>query len=221
MERLLTPLAFAVLPVAALAVVHLAVGGRPPARRRHAHLLVGGALLGVFGGFFGLILVGELLSDPGPARALAILTPWGVAIAALAVLAAVAPRAAIGVVAPAATVPIGLAAWEAVAPAAVVAWQAVAGPIDLALVYVLAGAAAVAARRVPRAAGWTVVVLAGVPMALRLATPAGAPAGQAVIASLSTPALVAGVAFLLAARASATGQSPSSSGPAPAVGRTG
>lgn len=217
MERLLTPLAFAVLPVAALAVVHLAVGGRPPARRRHAHLLVGWTLLGVFGGFFGVILVGELLSDPGPARALAILTPWGVAIAALAVLAAVAPRAAIGVVAPTAAGPIGLAAWEAVAPAAVEAWQAVAGPIDLVLVYVLAGAAAVAARRVPRAAGWTVVVLAGVPMALRLATPAG----QAVIASLSTPALVAGVAFLLAARASTGDQSASSSGPAPAVGRTG
>lgn len=221
MERLLTPLAFAAIPVAALAVAHLAVRGRPAPLRRRTHLLVGWGLLGLFGGFFVLIVVGELLSDPGPARAVPLLTPWGLAIAALAVLAAVAPRAAIGVVAPAATVPIGLAVWEAVAPDAVAAWLAFAGPIELVLVYVLAGAAAVAGRRVPRAAGRTVVLLAGVPMALRLATPAGEAAGQAVIASLSTPALVAGVAFLLAARASAQRQSPASSGPAPAVGRTG
>ena len=219
MDRLVVPSLFVLVPLAALGGACLRArhpGARAPYR------ITGWAVLALFGGFLALMVVGETLADLGPSVGLALLLPWTFAAVVAVVLAAVAPRAALRTLAAVAVVPVALAAWEAVAPAAAQAWTDRVGPLELVLTYAVAGVAAVAARTAPRFAGGLTTVVAGLPMALRLATPAGDPASSVFIATLSAPALGAGVAFLLAARRRARGQPPgSSSGPAPAVPRTG
>jgi|GEM_PF-3877682 len=197
MERFIVPLLFAIVPPSL-------VGLAAWLARRRAHrrplLWTGIGLLYTTAAFLALIVVGELFAAQGTRMGAVLLAPWLVALAALGVLAIRVPQTTLHVLALLALLPVGLALWEAFDPVGATQWADAVGPIELVLIYVLAVIIGLTAARTPRQAGWLLLLIAGVPIVLRILTPAGELARQAIIASLSMPAATAGVAFLLASR---------------------
>lgn len=197
MERYVMPILFTIVPIALIAIA-----GSLSARRASARPLVRTAwgILYTTAAFLALILVGELFTDAGTLTAATLLTPWLITLAALTILAVLRPRISLAVLAVLALLPIGIATWEAFDPLGASTWADAIGPVELVLIYVLAVVTGIAARKAPREAGWVLLLTAGVPIILRLLTPGGEFARQAIIASLSVPAAAAGVAFVLASR---------------------
>lgn len=199
MESLFVPLLFVAFPVAT-AMVGAGWAWRAATSRRRRSLLIGFAfaLIGVPLAFFVLMLVGESISDLGPGVALAMLGPWALAAIAYLTLAWIRPDLTLRLVGMLAVIPIGLALWSATDPVAFGAWQDRVGPMNLIVSQFLIAAAAMAGLRRPRGAGVLVVVVAGVTAAPPLASFPREAFGGLVIASLSLPALLAGVLLILA-----------------------
>lgn len=197
MERFIVPLFFAIVPPS---LVGLAAWLAHRRAHRRPLLWTGLGLLYATAAFLALIVVGELFNAQGTLMGALLLAPWLVTLAALGVLAIRAPQTALTVLALLALLPVGLATWEAFDPVGATQWADAVGPIELVLIYVLAVIIGLTASKAPRKAGWVLLLVAGVPIVLRILTPAGELARQAIIASLSMPAATAGVAFLLASR---------------------
>jgi len=197
MERFILPLLFALVPPSLVALS--AWLARRRANRRPL-LWTGLGLLYLTAAFLALIVVGELFSAQGTLMGVVFLAPWVVTLVALGMLAIRAPTTALAVLAVLAFLPVGLATWEAFDPVGATQWADAVGPIELVLIYVLAVIVGLTVGKAPREAGWVLLLVAGVPIVLRVLTPAGELARQAIIASLSMPAATAGMAFLLASR---------------------
>jgi len=197
MERFILPLLLTIVPPSLTALAAWLAHRR---KRRRPLIWTGWGLLYATAAFLALIVVGELFSAQGLLMGAVILAPWVISLAALGVLAVRAPRTALTVLALLAVLPVGLATWEAFDPLGASSWADSIGPVELVLIYVLAVIVGLTAGKAPREAGWVLLLVAGVPIVLRVLTPAGELARQVIIASLSMPAATAGVAFLLASR---------------------
>ena len=130
-----------VVVLVVLAVAFFARHREPDLRARFLRR-TGFGLMALFGGFFGLFLVGDTLSDPGGWKGVELVALWAVPLAVVCLLAWFRPDAAGWVFTPLVAVMVGLSIWSAADPNG---WRSVEnhnGPVQAVIVFALATALA-------------------------------------------------------------------------------
>jgi hypothetical protein len=146
--------------------------------------------------FFGLVVVAETISDPGGLAAVGWIAAWFVPLAGLVALAWYGPTFALRAFVALTVAVLGLTVWTVVQSDPWRTFEDDHGPVRTIIVFVLAAAIAVFGLQRPREAGWLLVILGVVPLAL------SSLAGNFALGSLVvavTPTLIAGVLYLISA----------------------
>lgn len=184
-------------PIVVLAVVAAYVGGHR-AQTMHARFFrrAGFAIMAVGGGFFGLFLVGETLSDPGGWKGIGLVALWGVPLCAMGLLAWVRPHAAGWVFAPLTVAVVGLSIWSAVDPTGWRSFENHNGPIRAVIVFVVAVALALWGLRRTLPAGVMLLVVGVLPIVI---STAGSRGGTASLAAASSAPVVTGLLYVASA----------------------
>lgn len=161
---------------------------------------VGFGLVAAFTGFVALMLIGDLVADPGGWRAAGLIAAFVVPLVGLSALAFYWPAVAVRILAALSLLPVGFGLWELLDYETVRDWEDAHGPVSLALVVILGAALAVAGLSRPFAAGVLMVVVTVVPLVLSMLG-AGSEWFQPLsIGLVSLPILIGGVLFLVAGR---------------------
>jgi hypothetical protein len=146
--------------------------------------------------FFGVFVVGETIGDPGGLAAVGWIAAWFVPLAGLVVLAWYRPAFALYVFVALTVAVLGLTVWAGVQSDSWRTFEDDHGPVRAIVVFVLTAAIAVYGLHRPREAGWLLVTLGVVPLAL---SGLGGDLALGSLAVAVTPALIAGVLYLIAA----------------------
>ena len=145
---------------------------------------------------FGLFLTGETIADPGGLAAVGWIAAWLVPLAGLVVLAWYGPTFALRAFVALTVAVLGLTLWAVAQSDSWRTFEDNHGPVRTIVVFVLTAAIAVYGLHRPREAGWLLVTLGVVPLVLSRLS------GHLALGSLVvavTPALIAGVLYLIAA----------------------
>lgn len=163
----------------------------PPLRARFLRR-VGFAVMVLFGGFFGLFLIGETLSDPGGWKGIGLVALWAVPLAIVCLLAWLRPDAAGWLFAFLTAAVIGLSIWSAVDPTGWRSLENHSGPIRAVAVFTLAAALAVWGLRRTAQAGVMLVVIGVLPVLISSTVHNG----MASLAAASSAPVVTGLLYL-------------------------
>jgi len=165
-------------------------------------------LMAAFGGFAVLMLAGETIQDPGGWRAVGLTAAWLVPLVLLCGLGYARPQVALPLLAVGALAPVGLGVLTMLDYDRWRDFEDSNGPVSLVLSLVVAVAVAFAGLRRPGAAGWLILAVTLVPLALTTAG-AGEEWHRALASGAALlPIVVAGVLFVVAGRAHDTTGSP-------------
>lgn len=148
----------------------------------------------LFGGFFGLFLVGETMSDPGGWIGVGLVALWVVPLALVCVLAWFRPDAAGWVFAPLVAAVIAFSAWVAVDPSGWRSFENHYGPVRTVTVFALAVALALWGLRRTMRAGAMLLVVGIVPIVLSSV----AHDGMASLAAAGSVPVITGVLYVAA-----------------------
>jgi hypothetical protein len=184
----------AVVVAAALAVPRFRAHPDAAWRARFLRRAGFGLVVGV-AGFFGLFVVGETFMDPGGWRAVVLVAAWSVPLAISCVVARKRPGWGTWLLG---ALTAALLAWDVWFVLDPDLWRDIEdrnGPLQAIATLALATAVAVLGLERPRAAGVLLLLITGGSV---LALGAGA-GGVAVLTVLTSPVLLAGVLYLLAA----------------------
>jgi hypothetical protein len=157
--------------------------------------------------FFAAFAVGETTSDPGGLAPLGWIAVWLIPLAGLIVLAWFHPLFALPVFFGLTAVVLVMAAWAVAQSESWRRFEDVQGPVRAIVVFVLTAAIAVYGLHRPREAGWLLVILGVLPLVM--SSLSGHLASGSLLVAV-TPATIAGVLYLIAARLDA-GSTPASS----------
>ena len=161
---------------------------------------VGFSLVAAFSGFVALMLIGDLVADPGGWRAAGLIAAFVVPLVGLAALAFYWPAVAVRILAVLSLLPVGFGLWELLDYETVRAWEDTHGPVALALVVILGAALAIAGLSRPLASGVLMVVVTVVPLVLAMVGAGSDWFRPLSIGLVSLPILIGGVLFLVAGR---------------------
>ncbi len=177
-----------------IALVGLVVLLRRHGGARFARFLrrVGFALTVLFGGVFGLFLIGDTLSDPGGWKGVGLVALWLIPLSALCLLAWFRPGAARFVFAPLVGAMASISIWFAVAPDAWRAFENRNGPIRAVFLFALALALALWGLRMTLTAGVMLLVLGIVPIAVSSL----GHGGMVSLAAASSAPVITGLCYL-------------------------
>lgn len=209
---------FGLLPLVILLIVGVVYFQRHPDAVSRARFLRRTAfgLMAFVTAFFAAFVVGETISDPGGLTAFGWIGLWFIPLAALIVLAWFRPPFASPVFVGLTAAVLAMTAWAVVQSDSWRSFEDEHGPVRTIVVFVLTSAIAVYGLHRPREAGWLLVVLGVFPLAL------SSLGGHLALGSLLvavTPALLAGVLYLIAAHLEGD-SSPAPSTPPKGVCRT-
>ncbi len=155
----------------------------------------GFALMVLFGGFFGLFVIGDTLSDPGGWKGAGLVALWVVPLVLVGLLAWFRPDAAAWVFALLAAAVIGLSIWSAVDPTGWRSFENHSGPIRAVVVFALAAALALWGLRRTMQAGVMLLVVGILPILIS----ATAHNGMASLAAASSAPVVTGLLYVASA----------------------
>lgn len=147
--------------------------------------------------FFVAFAAGEAVSDPGGLAAVGLISAWFVPLAGLITFAWFAPRSALPVFAGLTVLALSAAALAAAQSDSWRRFEDDHGPVRTIAVFVLSAALAVYGLHRTREAGWLLVTLGVVPLAL---SSLGSHLALGSLTVAVTPALITGVLYLIAAR---------------------
>ena len=168
---------------------------RDPADRARFLRLAAFRLMAFAAAVFAIFVIGETISDPGGWAAAGLIALWLIPLGALGALGWFRPDVAVALFAGLTVAVVAIAAWAAADSQAWRSFEDHNGPIRTIAVFVLTAVIALLGLKRPLAAGVLLVVLGIVPLVVsRL--------GDLTTGSLgiaTTPGLVAGVLYLLAA----------------------
>jgi hypothetical protein len=203
-----------ILVAITVVIVGIAVGilflrHRDPGLRARGLARVGASAMGVFAIVFGVFIVGETFTDAGGVPAPWLILTWLAPLVLLSAFAWARPAWATPVLAVLTAVIALAAVWFAVDPDA---WRAIEngiGPIRALATFVLGVALAALGLRRPAAAGWMLLVLGVVPVAV---SSLGGAQGFSSLSVVSFMPVITGTLFLAADRmsrhAAASGAAP-------------
>lgn len=156
------------LIVVVLVVLAVAYFARHRERTLRARFLrrAGFGLTMLFGGFFGLFLVGDTLADPGGWKGVGLVAIWAVPLAVVCLLAWFHPDAAGWVFAPLVAAVIGVSIWSAVDPSGWRSFENHHGPVRAVIVFALAAALALWGLRRTLRAGMLLLVVGVLPVVI-------------------------------------------------------
>jgi hypothetical protein len=167
-----------------------------PSRARYLRLTAFGFMT-LVALVFGAFVVAESIGDPGGLAAAGLIASWLVPLVALALLAWYRPDLAVRAFVVLTVLVLVMTLWAAVQSHAWRSFEDRNGPVRTIVVFLLTAAVAVLGLRQPREAGWLLVTLGVLPLAL------SSLGGRLALGSLGaavTPALIVGVVYLIAAR---------------------
>lgn len=157
--------------------------------------LIGFWLMAVTSAFIAAFAVGEALDDPGGWAAVGLIALWLVPLVLLCALAWWRPDPAVRVLAVLAAGVVGLSVWFALVPGAWRDLENQHGPVRVFVVWAVAAAVAVLGLKRTRVAGILLLVVGLAPLVI-----GGFRAGGLSSLSLvATPAVIAGVLYLVSA----------------------
>lgn len=180
-----------VVVLVVLGVAYFARHREPTVRARFLRR-AGFGLMALFGGFFGLFLVGETLSDPGGWKGVGLVALWAVPLALMCLLAWFRPDTAGWVFAPLVAVVVGLSISFAVDPSGWRSFENQHGPVRAVIVFALAAALALWGLRRTLQAGVLLLVVGMVPMVIS----STGHDGMASLAVAGSPPLMAGLLYV-------------------------
>lgn len=194
------------LVIVVLVVLGVAYFARHRERTMRARFLrrAGFGLMALFGGFFGLFLVGETLSDPGGWEGVGLVALWAVPLALVCLLAWYRPDAAGWVFAPLVAVVVGLSIWFAVDPTGWRSFENHHGPVRAVIVFAVAAALALWGLQRTLPAGILLVVVGIAPIVLSSA----GHGGTASLAVAGSPPLMTGLLYLASVHVERHGRPP-------------
>jgi hypothetical protein len=193
------------------AVLLLIVGGVLWARTREtwkrARLLkrAGFTLMAFTTAFFGLFIIGEAFSDPGGWKAAGLVSAWLFPLVAVAALAWLRPGWASWLFGALISLVIGMSVWFALDPDGWRRFEDRNGPVRDVIVFALAAAIALLGLKRTAVAGWMLVLLGVVPIAI---SSLGSHLGWVSLSVVSSPTLIAGVLYLASAAMAARSTHP-------------
>ena len=203
-------LGFPLVAIIVVIAVVLLLRERDPARRASILQRAGFIVMAVPSLLFALFVVGETFMDPGGWEALALVAAWAIPLAALAALVWFRPDPAVWVLAVLIGALIGVSIWFALDPGAWEAFEDRNGPIrDVAMFAVTVPVALLGLKRT-RAAGLMLLVLGIVPLAIMSL---GSLEGFVLLVLVTSPAVIAGVLYLLSAMATGRAARGTAAGP--------
>lgn len=156
-------------------------------------------------GFVGLVALfvgGDAVSDPGGWAGIGGTAAWVLAMVGMFLLALYRPGAAMVVLVVAACAPLAFGVWSLVDYGAAHSWEDDHGPLSLALVMTVCAPAGVAGLARPRAAGYLILTVSLLPLALAAVGAASQFLEPLSVGLLLAPLVAAGILFLLSARQS-------------------
>lgn len=207
MEILLILVAITIV-IVAIAVGILFLRQREPGLRARGLARVAASAMGVFAIVFGVFIVGETFTDAGTVPAPWLILAWLAPLALLSAFAWARPAWATPVLAVLTAVIVAAAVWFAVD---VDAWRAIEnsiGPIRGMATFVLGVALAALGLRRPAAAGWMLLVVGVVPVAV---SSLGSAQGFSSLSVVSFMPVITGILFLASdwmSRQAASGTAP-------------
>lgn len=190
--------------VAVIASVVYVIRTRDPAKRGRSLRKAALILMGAFSAFLALFIAGDTFTDPGGWAAVGYVATWAVPIAVLAALAWFRPSFAARVFAALMIGVFALFTWSALASEAWKSFEDSTGPVRAIVAFAIAAPLALLGWKRPFAAG-VMLLLMMVPAAILIAI--GGAIGAAIFLATS-PASVAGIFYLLAARFEKQGGKP-------------
>lgn len=203
-EVVLVGVGWIVVAVLAIGAVVYFRRHQDPATRARFLKRAGSILMGLFVVFLGLFIVGETIMDPGGWQAAGLITAWAAPLLVLAAIAWYRPGWA--------AVPLGvltagvvaLNVWFAVAPEAWRSFEDTHGPIRTIASFALAAPVALLGWKRPAAAGVLLLVIGVVPVALSAIGLGATGLGFAStsLGVVSSPVIITGLLYLLAAAVS-------------------
>jgi hypothetical protein len=192
MSLLLVP----VLIVVALAVI---LGRRSPETRARVLRRSGLALMALFTVFITLFIAGEALVDPGGWEGVGMIASWVLPIAGLAALAWYRPGAATIVLAVLTGVIVLVSVWYALDSGGWRSFEDDIGPVRAVATFVVQAPLALLGWKRPRAAGTLLVIVGVVPVLISGLGTQGWGVAAGSLFALSSPGVVSGILYLLAA----------------------
>jgi len=107
------PIGLLILLIIIVGVILFFARVKDPSRRARFLKRTGMTVMGLFGGFLGLFIVGETLTDPGGWKGMGLITIWLVPLAALAAIAWLKPTWGVPILAVLTAAAVALTAWRA------------------------------------------------------------------------------------------------------------
>ncbi len=169
-----------------------------PARRPGFFRAAGLVLMAVFVLFAGMWIAGEALAEPGGPAAVGLIASWLVPLLLLVTLALVRPAWALPVLAVLTGLVLLLHVWFMIDPRAWRSFEDDIGPVRAVAGFVVVAALAALGWHRPAPAGWLLLAIGVLPLALLLLG-----TGRFAVASwvaVSAPGVAAGILYLFAAR---------------------
>ncbi len=194
--------------VAVIASLVFVIRTRDPARKGRSLRKTALILMGAFSALLALFIAGDTFTDPGGWAAVGYIAMWAVPMAVLAALAWFRPSLATIVFAALMVGMLGLYVWSAVADEAWAEFEDSVGPARTIVAFAIAAPLALLGWKRPFAAGVMLLLLV-VPPAIMIAAVDDESISVSIFVATS-PASVAGVLYLLAARFERQGQGPPS-----------
>jgi hypothetical protein len=193
-------MSFGIVIVAAITVAIAVFFARQRDAMKRARFLKrsGFTVMAVSTFLFGTFLVGETFADPGGWKAAGLVLAWVIPLAALAAVAWYRPPWSVPIFAILTAGVIGISIWFAVSPQGWRLFENRNGPIRDIVTFVLAAAIAVLGLKRTALAGALLLVIGVVPIAI---SSLGSLGGFGSLAVVSSAPVVAGVLYLLSARA--------------------
>jgi hypothetical protein len=154
------------------------------------------ALMAIFSLLFGAFVVGETFADPGGWRATGLVLLWAGPALAAGLVAWLRPGWVVVPLAVAVSAVVGMSVWFAAAPHAWSSFEDRNGPVRTIAVFAVAAVVALLGLRRAMTAGVMLLVLGTVPIVI---STIASGEGIAALAIASSPTLVAGVLYVMAA----------------------
>ena len=195
--------------IVGMAVAILFLRQRDPGLRARGLARVAASTMGVFAIVFGMFIVGETFTDSGAVPAPWLILAWLAPLLLLSAFAWVRPAWATPVLAVLTAVIVASAIWFAVDPDAWGTIENGVGPMRAMAGFVLGVALAVLGLQRPAAAGWMLLVVGVVPVAV---SSLGSAQGFSSLSVVSFMPVITGVLFLasdwMSRQAAASGAAP-------------